>query len=61
MELLHTLHADGLTVMLVTHDKEIGAAAGRRIEVRDGRIVADERLSPRPPGPAGRAGATDSR
>jgi putative ABC transport system ATP-binding protein len=48
MDLLHQLHADGLTVMLVTHDKEIGAAAGRRIEVRDGRIVADERLGPRP-------------
>jgi len=59
MELLHTLHADGLTVMLVTHDKEIGAAAGRRIEVRDGRIVADERLGPRPPGLDGRAAGAD--
>jgi putative ABC transport system ATP-binding protein len=44
MSLLHELHADGLTVMLVTHDKEMGAAAERRIEVRDGIIVADERL-----------------
>jgi putative ABC transport system ATP-binding protein len=44
MTLLHELHEDGLTVMLVTHDKEIGATAERRIEMRDGRIVSDERL-----------------
>ena len=44
MDLLHELHADGLTLMLVTHDKDIGAAAERRIEVRDGAIVADQRL-----------------
>jgi putative ABC transport system ATP-binding protein len=44
MDLLHELHGEGLTVMLVTHDKEIGVTAERRIEVRDGVIVADERL-----------------
>jgi putative ABC transport system ATP-binding protein len=44
MDLLHELHREGLTVMLVTHDKDIGATAERRIEVRDGSIVADERL-----------------
>jgi putative ABC transport system ATP-binding protein len=44
MELLHELHREGLTLMLVTHDKDIGATAERRIEVRDGRIVSDERL-----------------
>lgn len=43
MELLGDLHRDGLTLILVTHDQAIGATAGRRIEVRDGRIVADER------------------
>jgi putative ABC transport system ATP-binding protein len=42
--LLNEMHAEGLTIILVTHDKEIGATAERRIEVRDGRIVADERL-----------------
>lgn len=46
MELLGELHRDGLTLILVTHDQDIGASAGRRIEVRDGRIVADERLTP---------------
>jgi putative ABC transport system ATP-binding protein len=42
MSLLGDLHRDGLTLILVTHDQAIGATAGRRIEVRDGRIVADE-------------------
>jgi putative ABC transport system ATP-binding protein len=48
MGLLHDLHRDGLTVMLVTHDKEIGATAERRIEVRDGRIVSDQQQAPAP-------------
>ncbi|HWH34928.1 MAG TPA: ABC transporter ATP-binding protein [Acidimicrobiales bacterium] len=43
MELLGDLHRAGLTLILVTHDQAIGATAGRRIEVRDGRIVADRR------------------
>jgi putative ABC transport system ATP-binding protein len=43
MQLLGDLHRDGLTLILVTHDQAIGVTAGRRIEVRDGRIVADER------------------
>jgi putative ABC transport system ATP-binding protein len=46
MSLLGELHRDGLTLILVTHDHEIGATAERRIEVRDGNIVADQRLSP---------------
>lgn len=43
MDLLRELHAEGLTVMLVTHDSAIGDAAPRRIVVRDGEIVSDER------------------
>ena len=42
MELLHELHAEGLTLLLVTHDDAIGASAQRRIEVRDGLVVGDE-------------------
>jgi putative ABC transport system ATP-binding protein len=39
--LLRELHADGATIVVITHDREIAAAMPRRIEVRDGRVVAD--------------------
>ncbi|MDQ3353434.1 MAG: ABC transporter ATP-binding protein [Actinomycetota bacterium] len=43
MGLLTDLHGEGLTLLLVTHDEGIGASAGRRVVVRDGHIVSDER------------------
>jgi putative ABC transport system ATP-binding protein len=45
MNLLCELHAEGLTLILVTHDPDVAARADRLITVRDGRLVADERLS----------------
>jgi putative ABC transport system ATP-binding protein len=44
MAMLEELHRDGLTLILVTHDEGIGASAQRRIAMRDGSIVVDERL-----------------
>lgn len=44
MELLSQLHRSGLSLILVTHDSTVAAHADRLITVRDGRIVADERL-----------------
>jgi putative ABC transport system ATP-binding protein len=38
--LLHRLNAEGATIALITHDREIAAALPRRIEIRDGRLVA---------------------
>ncbi|MEA2461405.1 MAG: putative transport system ATP-binding protein [Actinomycetota bacterium] len=38
MSLLKELNADGLTLVLVTHDAGIGASAGRLIKMRDGAI-----------------------
>jgi putative ABC transport system ATP-binding protein len=35
----------GQTVLLVTHDAEVGASCDRIIRMRDGRIVADERVT----------------
>ncbi len=39
MELFHSLHNSGVTIMLVTHDPTIAASADRTIEMRDGRIL----------------------
>jgi putative ABC transport system ATP-binding protein len=41
MALLRELHAEGLTLVLVTHDERIAASAGRQILVRDGKVVGD--------------------
>jgi putative ABC transport system ATP-binding protein len=41
VELLRELHADGATILVITHDREIAAQMPRRVEVRDGRVVAD--------------------
>jgi putative ABC transport system ATP-binding protein len=35
----------GQTVLIVTHDAEVGASCDRIIRMRDGRIIADERVS----------------
>ncbi len=39
--LLRELHAEGTTIVVITHDLEVAAAMGRRIEIRDGRITSD--------------------
>ncbi len=43
MALLRELHAEGLTVVLVTHEPSIAANADRTIRVHDGQIVEDVR------------------
>ena len=44
MELLSELNADGLTLVLVTHDPAIGGMANRIIEMRDGLIQSERRV-----------------
>ena len=46
MDLLVELHAQGLTIVLITHDPTVAARADRLITVKDGELVADERLAP---------------
>ncbi|MEV5828533.1 ABC transporter ATP-binding protein [Spirillospora sp. NPDC052242] len=43
LALLDDLARDGTTVAIVTHDPEVAARMPRRVRVRDGRVVADER------------------
>ena len=46
LALLDELHERGLTLVLVTHDEDVGARAQRLIRMRDGRIVEDSRVQP---------------
>ena len=43
---LRERHADGQTIVLVTHDMRVASAAQRVVAMRDGRIVGETR--PRP-------------
>ncbi|MDO8377882.1 ABC transporter ATP-binding protein [Phenylobacterium sp.] len=43
LALFKELNAGGLTLILVTHDLDVAAAARRRVSFRDGLIVSDER------------------
>ncbi len=45
MKLFAALHGQGNTVILVTHEQDIAAHAERRILLRDGKVVADDRLA----------------
>nr|WP_184843043.1 ABC transporter ATP-binding protein [Kribbella solani] len=36
------LHADGRTIVVITHEHDVAARARRLVQVSDGRIVADE-------------------
>jgi putative ABC transport system ATP-binding protein len=40
---LERVHHEGGTVLIVTHDPELGARAHRRLRMVDGAIAADER------------------
>lgn len=43
IDIMKELHADGKTIVYVTHDDSIGAQAERVIRIQDGHVVADER------------------
>jgi putative ABC transport system ATP-binding protein len=43
VELIEGMNARGLTLLVVTHDPDIGERAHRRIRLADGQIVADDR------------------
>ena len=41
LALLDELHAAGRTIVLITHEHDVAARAGRNLVIRDGEIVAD--------------------
>jgi putative ABC transport system ATP-binding protein len=42
MDLLRELHAEGRTIAIITHDRDLASSLPRRIEVRDGRVEQDD-------------------
>jgi putative ABC transport system ATP-binding protein len=42
INLLHELASDGATLVLITHDQGIAGSFRRRVQMRDGEIVADD-------------------
>ena len=62
MTILRELHAEGHTVIIVTHDAKVAEHADRVIEISDGEIVADRRSASASPAAAlpshGHAGST---
>lgn len=51
MEILRELNAMGMTIVMVTHEDEIGEQSNRIIRMRDGKIISDTRNKPLPQRP----------
>jgi putative ABC transport system ATP-binding protein len=60
MRIFESLNRElGITVVFVTHDREVASHTGRIVKLRDGQVVSDEVNSPTPipaPVPVGQAG-----
>ena len=39
--LLRDLHAEGHTIVVITHDRDLAQEMPREVEIRDGMIVSD--------------------
>ncbi len=46
MQIFQELGRAGVTILLVTHEADIGRCAGRMVSMRDGRILSDRRQAP---------------
>jgi putative ABC transport system ATP-binding protein len=53
LEIFDALHDDGRTVVVITHDPDVAARAGRVVRLGDGRVLDD-----RPAGPPAREAVT---
>ena len=45
MQILRELHAEGHTVIIVTHDANVATNANRIIELRDGKVISDKAVA----------------
>ena len=43
MEMFHQLHAQGNTIVLITHDNNVAAQAPRSVHILDGQLTEVER------------------
>jgi macrolide transport system ATP-binding/permease protein len=46
MAILRELNSQGITIVIITHEEEVGKQANRLIRMRDGEVQSDERLKP---------------
>jgi len=46
MELLEEIHAEGTTIVMVTHDQDLAQCADRNIQLLDGRVAEEETITP---------------
>jgi len=61
LKVLKELHADGHTVIIVTHDMKVAEHADRIIELRDGEVLSDRQLRNRSGGDAAPGGTQELR
>jgi len=47
MQIFHELHAEGITIILVTHEMDVAVQAERMIHMKDGKIVDDTAVDDR--------------
>ena len=48
MALFQELWRAGLTILFVTHEPDVAAYARRIVRMKDGRVIRDDRNTPRP-------------
>ena len=46
LDLLEEIHADGTTIIMVTHDQDLAKRAERNIQLLDGRVAEEEFIEP---------------